>query len=79
MSNATLLLQDTLQLLGGIIRDAPDAIVVADAQGTIRCINAAGAQSLGLSAGGAIGEKLPDALRETMAQLPARRGNALPG
>ena len=69
MSNATLLLQDTLQLLGVIIRDAPDAIVVADAQGTIRCINAAGAQSLGLSAGEAVGARLPEALCGTLAQL----------
>jgi len=68
MSNATVS-QDTLQLLKVIIRDAQDAIIVADAQGAIRCINAAGAQSLGLSVEGAIGAKLPDALRGTIAQL----------
>src|SRR5512136_425207 len=69
MSNATLLSRDTLRLLDVIIRDAPDAFVVADAHGTIRCVNAAGAQSLGWSAGEAADAKLPEALRGTLAQL----------
>ncbi len=77
MPNATLLSpQDTLHLLDTVIGQAQEAIIIADAQETIRCINAAGAQSLGLSARAAVGKKLadvassvPDALRQLMVQV----------
>jgi signal transduction histidine kinase len=78
MPNATLFSQDTLLLSNVIIRDAQDAFVVADAQGTICSINAAGAQSLGLSVGEAVGVELPEALRGTLAQLQSEGATRSP-
>lgn len=83
MSNVSLQEMQVLQaIMQTIIGNVQDAVVVADTQGMICCVNVAGAQSLGLSVGQAMGKSLADvaggaseSLRElvTQAQLGVAR------
>jgi signal transduction histidine kinase len=61
MSNdPRLTLGDALQLLDAIVGDAQDAIVIADAEGCVHSLSAAGALSLGLARSAAAGKNLAD-------------------